>query len=94
MTRPPSGRAFRTERYGEAEAMGEMPRNWEEELLARGIARGELNFYPKWVPKVLEKRFGTLPEDVLQRIANADLAALAAVCDRVYTIQSLDELGL
>jgi hypothetical protein len=80
--------------------MGEMPRNWEEELPARGIARGEareiargkLDFCRTWVRKVLEKRFGTLPEDVLQRIANAELAALEAMMDRAYTIQSLDEL--
>jgi hypothetical protein len=83
----------------EVETMaGQMQQNYEQELLARGeargVARGELNYCRKMVRKALEKRFDPLPEEVLQRIANAELAALEAVLDRAETIGSLDELRL
>jgi hypothetical protein len=95
----------------EVETMaGQMEQTWEQELLARGEARGialgeargvaigeargELNYCRKMVRKALERRFNPLPEEVLQRIANAELPALEAVLDRADTIQSLDELGL
>ncbi len=75
--------------------MGEqMQQNWEQEPLARGEVRGALKTCRKMVCKALEKRFGPLPEVVVQQIETAGLPALEAVFDRVDTIQSLDELAL
>jgi hypothetical protein len=87
----------------EVQTMSEqMQQTWEQELLARGRQagerlgeeRGELKNCRKMVRKLLEKRFGPLPEAVLQRIAAAGLPALEAAFDRADTIQSLDELAL
>jgi hypothetical protein len=81
--------------------MGEMPRNWEEELLARGRQQGERQGEErgrlacrKALRQWLEQRFAPLPEGLIQRIEAADLAALVAAPDRVPTIHNLDELGL
>jgi hypothetical protein len=81
---------------------GQMQQNWEQELLARGFTsgqqvgarQGELTAFRKMVRKLLEKRFGPLPEEVVQRIEAAELPPLEAVFDRADTLQSIDELGL
>jgi hypothetical protein len=87
----------------EVEIMSEqMQQTWEQELLARGRQvgerlgeeHGELKNCRKVVRKLLEQRFGPLPEAMLQRIAAAELPALEAAVDRVFAIQSLDELAL
>jgi hypothetical protein len=88
----------------------QMQQNYEQELLARGrqigerlgeergeargLALGALQNCRKMVRKALEKRFGPLPETLLQRIAAAEMPALEAAFDRADTIQSLDELAL
>jgi hypothetical protein len=81
---------------------------WEQELLARGeaigLARaearglergerlGELKAYRKVLRKFLERRFQTLPDDVLQGIAFAELPALKAAFQQVDTIPTLEDL--
>ena len=55
---------------------------------ARGIAKGEA----KSLIRLLERRFGLLPQDVKDRIAGADLDQLDAWIDRVLDAKSLEDL--
>jgi hypothetical protein len=100
---PVRGCMANAELQREIETMAEqMQQTWEQELLARGRqvgeaageARGELKYCRKMVRKALEKRFGTLPEELLQRIADAELPALEGVLDRADALQSLGEITL
>jgi hypothetical protein len=86
----------------EVETMaGQMHQTWEQELLARGQLAGQRQGEErgrlacrKALRQWLEQRFAPLPEDLIQRIEAADLAALEAALVRVATIQNLNELGL
>ena len=64
---------------------------WGEELgeargLAEGIAKGE----SKALTKILERRFGHIPEAIRAKIASADTGALDHCLDRVIDAASLD----
>ena len=68
--------------------------NWEQELLARGEARGRLMMLRQILQEQLQKRFGELPEALLQRLAAADLPTLKAAWDQTETLTSLNDLRL
>jgi hypothetical protein len=83
----------------EVETMSQqMFKTFEEELLekgeARGEARGELRAYRTLLQNQLQQKFQQLPEELLQRIATADLDRLKAASLQVLAIQSLAELQL
>jgi hypothetical protein len=64
---------------------------WEQEMLARG----ELRAWRESLRTYLEGRFGTLPEEVVQRIqATEDLDRLRACMRQVAQLTSLDQLQL
>jgi hypothetical protein len=71
---------------------------WEQELLARGEARGEvqgeLRANRNTLLRLLEQRFQTIPDDLKQRIASADLVHLQAALDQVIGLQSLEDLQI
>jgi hypothetical protein len=75
---------------------------WEEVLLARGEAVGEvrgraegaLQPLRQTLQRQLQNRFGPLPEELQGRIANANAAQLDAALDQVTAIRSLAELKL
>lgn len=58
----------------------------------RGEARGRLQSRTELITRQLTKRFGTLPADVLARIASADLATLDLWGDRLLDAGSLAEV--
>jgi hypothetical protein len=68
---------------------------WEEEVMSRGISRGALLTRRDDLRILLEDRFGSLPEGVLQRINQSDDGERLKTCLRlVRQMKSLDELQL
>jgi hypothetical protein len=75
---------------------------WEQELLARGAvqaraegrAEGELLMCRQVVETLLRQRFGELPADIVQRVAQADLPALQRVVAAYPTLTALKDLSL
>jgi len=65
-----------------------------EEWFEEGEAKGEIRSLRTTLQQLLQKKFRQLPDDVLQRIAAADLDRLQAAVLQVLDIQSLDELQL
>jgi hypothetical protein len=62
---------------------------------AESYAKGVLLGYRDVLRRMLARRFGPLPEAVLQRIeAVTDVARLQAALNRVDKIKNLDELEL
>jgi predicted transposase/invertase (TIGR01784 family) len=59
---------------------------------AEGEARGQVKGQAAFLTRLLERRFGILPEAYRSRIANADAATLLAWGDHVLTAHSLDEV--
>src|SRR5262249_31386538 len=87
-------------RQKEIQAMSNaIGQTWEEELLARGEARGrtqgELLAIREALRSLLEDRFNLLPEVVVRQIEAAeDPAKLKAALRQVSKLNSLDELKL
>ncbi len=68
---------------------------WQAEAEARGEVRGELRAHRSLLRRLLEDRFGALPEALAARInAIDDLERLQSAALQVIKIQSLEELGL
>jgi hypothetical protein len=66
-----------------------------EWLMMEGEKKGQLRASRTSLRAVLEKRFGTLPETVLQRIeASTDLAGLQAALVQAVEMGRLEELQL
>jgi Putative transposase, YhgA-like len=93
----------------EAQSMTEQVlRTWEEELLARGEARGraegearghtagrhegELEAHRALLRAQVQQRFPNAPPELLQRIAQADLPWLQAAALRILSVNSPEEL--
>jgi len=80
----------------------QIEQTWAEESWARATAlvaerealREALRSRREVLRRLLQRRFATLPEELLQRIEAADLARLDAALDQVVTIQRLEELVL
>jgi predicted transposase YdaD len=93
-----------------AQMIQNLGQTWEQELLAlgraegeargeargieRGRAEGELLAYRHVLETQLRQRFGELPAEVVQRIAQADLPALQTAFAAVSTLAGLDDLPL
>jgi hypothetical protein len=69
---------LRQEGQAKGEALGE----------ARGEARGRI----KTVLRLLDRRFGTLPDEVVQRVEAATLVDLDVWTDRILDAKTLDEV--
>jgi predicted transposase YdaD len=61
---------------------------------AEGEARGQTREARRILLRQLRRRFGDLPEEVVDRIQNADRDWCEAMVDRLFEAGSLDELGL
>jgi hypothetical protein len=83
----------------------ELRQSWEQEWLGRaaqartegrteGRAEGELLMCRQVVDTLLRQRFGELPADVVQRVAQADLPALQRVIAGYPTLTALKDLPL
>jgi hypothetical protein len=59
-----------------------------ERFTQQGLQQGEA----KIITRLLERRFGPLPEEARRRIENADAETLLEWSDRVLTAQSLDQV--
>ncbi len=67
----------------------------EQQMLERGTVRGQIQEARNTLQRLLVKRFGPLPETVVQRIqAVEDLERLRNAVDRVYQMTSVAELEL
>jgi len=68
-------------------------KTWGEELEERFLSEGEASAWRMAVQHLLELRFQPLPDEILQRIATADLdclkTAYASAFDALLTNQSL-----
>ena len=60
--------------------------------VALGEARGEAKGEAKVLLRLLERRFGPLPESVRARIASADIDSLDLWVDPLHGAPSLDEV--
>jgi hypothetical protein len=68
---------------------------WEQELLARGQAHGQIREARSALRTLLEERLGSLPESVIQRLeAIDDLERLRQLFRRGLQGASLAELDL
>jgi hypothetical protein len=75
-----------------SEVMGQ---TWEQEMLERGIVRGQIQEARRALQRLLAIRFGPLPETVVQRIQTVeDLERLRNAIDRVFQMTALAELEL
>jgi hypothetical protein len=67
---------------------------WERNGLAQGLQQGKeqgrTEGEARALIRLMERRFGALPEDVRERIATADLASIEAWFDRAIAAASLD----
>ncbi len=58
----------------------------------RGEQRGELDGQRKTVLRLLRRKFGALPDDVVTRVQNADTALLEMLEDKVLFANTLDDM--
>lgn len=80
---------------GRAETRAEqVERTWEEELLQRGLSRGEVLVRRQVLRQQIKKKFGSVPEELERRIDAADLPRLEAALEQILTAASADELSL
>lgn len=71
-----------------AERMNEWEKEWEQ----RGLKKGRLEGEAQMLARMLEKRFGPLTDQQLERIRSADEDTLWAWSDRVFQADSIDEV--
>jgi len=72
-----------------------LEQTWEEELMERGEARGQLAAHRENLRLLLEERFGPLPEELLQRIERTtDVERLRAALRQVLHVTALSELEI
>ncbi len=88
-------------RYAErlaAETDGEvetMKTTWAGKIMAEGRVKGQAEGMKRVVLRLIERRFGPLPEPARQRLMNLeDPEALDRLSDQVLDARSLAELGL
>ena len=70
---------------------------WGEELgeakgMAKGMAEGRVHGESHTLTRILERRFGHLPETIRAKIASADASALDRWVDQVVDATSLDAI--
>jgi flagellar biosynthesis/type III secretory pathway protein FliH len=61
----------------------------------KGEKKGELRATKRHLARLLELRFGPLPEDVTKTVnSTRDLAQLETWLDRILTAETLDDVGI
>ncbi|WP_200258995.1 Rpn family recombination-promoting nuclease/putative transposase [Halorhodospira neutriphila] len=75
-----------------AERMNQWEKEWEQKGHQKGRQKGRLEGEAKMLARMLEKRFGPLTEQQLERIQSADEDTLWAWSDRVFQADSIDEV--
>ena len=70
--------------------MGTVAEVWLEQGRAEGLVEGRAEGKAAALTQLLERRFGSLPQEVASRIVEADLDELDAWLDRVLNAASLD----
>jgi hypothetical protein len=74
---------------------GMIGQTWEQELLTRGAARGQLDATRVLLRSLLEDRFGSLPEEWLRRIdSTEDVERLRRCALQVRLVTTLEEVQL
>ncbi len=66
---------------------------WLQEREAQGVARGGAEAARSFLLRQLRKRFGELPNGVVERIEAADREWCEAMGERLIEATSLEELG-
>ena len=72
--------------------LAERLEEWAHEYEAKGEARGEARGEALALQKLLIKRFGAIPSDVLAMIGTATTAQVDAWLDQILEARSLDDL--
>ncbi|HYU30966.1 MAG TPA: DUF4351 domain-containing protein [Thermoanaerobaculia bacterium] len=68
---------------------------WSERLRAEGVREGRREALKGVLLRLLEKRFGSVPQKALQKIESLkSVPRLTELCEQVLTASSLKELGL
>ena len=68
---------------------------WSERLRAEGAREGERKALKGVLVRLLEKRFGPVPQKALKKVESLkSVPRLNELVERVVTASSLDELGL
>ena len=75
-----------------AERVKEWTKTWVEQGLEKGREQGRQEGEAALLLRLLERKFGPLPEEVRQRVAAADSDALLAWGERVLTADTLEEV--
>ena len=65
---------------------------WAEEFEQRGMEKGIIKGETLLLQRLLTKRFGPLPDVVVNQISQASVAQIDAWADRVLDAQSLDDV--
>ena len=60
--------------------------------LEQGLEQGQLSTTRSMLARLISKRFGDLSEDQQARIDAADLAALEAATDRIFTAETPNDV--
>jgi hypothetical protein len=79
----------------EVETMAEqLGLTWGEELFLKGESRGELRALRRNLRQLVTRKFGSVSDDLAQRIEEADLPALESALEQMLIVTSPDELRL
>jgi len=65
---------------------------WEREFLEKGRQKGQQESLHKLLARLVEKRFGELPEQVRERLRSASLEQLESWTECLMDAASLDEV--
>lgn len=65
---------------------------WEERTLRKGVKRGRAEALRQVLTELLTQRFGSVPDDVSERIRRADTPTLERWVTRVLPAASLDDV--
>ena len=65
---------------------------FREEGRKKGIEAGETRALAKTLIKLLTRKFGPVPKDLHQKIANLDSTTLDIMIDRIFDYNSLDDI--
>ena len=76
----------------EADTMSRFAERFREEGLHQGIQQGLQQGEARLLARQLQLKFGTLPPDVLQRLAEADEPTLLAWSERLLTANRLEDV--
>jgi len=86
-------RAMRLARPQDGEAlMGTIAEKWLQEGRQEGIQEGMQKGEANTLARLLERRFGAVPDAVRERVATASLEQLDTWLDTVIDAESLDEV--